>query len=147
MSLPIFHQAQIGGQRFEALLTREGPVIQRTNKPGSAPLGGCVIACRTPSAAYRTGQVIGAERWWIAQPSGTPLISLKGLGDAEREQLSREFGIPFADREEEPEAFFDSPAFNALSAWVQARPHLALLFNSQGEEQLPDWYAVASHAA
>jgi hypothetical protein len=105
-----------------------------------------VLACRTPSAAYRSGEVVGAERWWIAGASGTPLISLKNLGAPEREQLSQEFGIPFADREEEPEAFFESPAFLALSAWVQARPHLALLFSSQ-EEELPNWYAIASQAA
>jgi hypothetical protein len=139
MSSRTFHTAVIGGRRFEALLSADGPYIC-CGLDGVA-LGSCTsIEQLSPGPdAWIGGRDVTAHSWWIAKYHTQPRISLKGLSGDERQQLAEEFGIRVSYEDGFGEPFWDCRAFHSLAAWVKKHPRASARFAGYSA-YLPGWH-------
>ena len=157
MAMSTFYETVIGGVTFQGLMSADGPAIALASGR-SAPLGRAIsirfvseerdVAERIPASA-RTLEVetlaeVGEKSWWVVKYRTEPRIDLRGLSDADRRQLAREFGIAIGDDyEDQREAlFFGSPAFRGLSRWVHEHPKQARNCSSR-DSYLSGWYERA----
>jgi hypothetical protein len=142
MSSRTFYTTVIGRRRFEAVLSADGPYI--SCGPDGAALGSCT-SIEQLGPALDTG--IGGREvtplsWWIVKYRTQPRISLNGLSEDERQQLSEEFGIRMSYDEIHDEPFWDSAAFRSLAAWVKKHPRTAARFAGYNA-YLPGWHDAA----
>src|SRR5580700_4592721 len=93
MSSRTFHAAVIGGRRFEAVLSADGPYIC-CGLDGVA-LGSCTsVEQLSPCPEAGMGRrEVTPQSWWIAKYHTQRRISLEGLSKDERQLLAEEFGI------------------------------------------------------
>jgi hypothetical protein len=122
MSSRIFHTAVIGGRRFEAVLSADGPYIC-CGLDGVA-LGSCTsVEQLSPCPEAGMGRrEVTPQSWWIAKYHTQRRISLEGLSKDERQLLAEEFGIRVGYEDGFGEPFWDCPAFHSLAAWVNKHP-------------------------
>jgi hypothetical protein len=142
MSSRTFHSAVIGGRRFEAVLSADGPYIC-CGLDGVA-LGSCTsIEQLSPGPDTGISQrKVTADSWWIAKYHTQPRISLDGLREDERQQLAEEFGIRVGYEDDFGEPFWDCPAFHSLTSWVKKHPRAAARF-ALYNAYLPGWHDAA----
>src|SRR5580700_9945227 len=142
MSSRTFHAAIIGGRRFEAVLSADGPYIC-CGLDGVA-LGSCTsIEQLSPGLDAGIGQrEVTTNSWWIAKYRTQPRISLNALRQEERQQLAEEFGIRVGYEDGFGEPFWDCPAFPSLASWVKKHPRAAARF-ADYNAYLPGWHDAA----
>jgi|HubBroStandDraft_1064217.scaffolds.fasta_scaffold36161_2 hypothetical protein len=142
MSSRTFHAAIIGGRRFEAVLSADGPYIC-CGLDGVA-LGSCTsIEQLSPGLDAGIGQrEVTPHSWWIAKYRTQPRISLNALRQEERQQLAEEFGIRVGYEDGFGEPFWDCPAFPSLASWVKKHPRAAARF-ADYNAYLPGWHDAA----
>jgi hypothetical protein len=148
-----FFRCRIEGVQFKAVMNVEGPYIVRvtpvTSSDGKVLLGGGValgshaaIACLRPGDGME--QVAG---WWIVA-HGVSRISLDGVSEKGRAELSRSFGIQIADTQmtkaEYRRLFLESDAYRGLFRWAASHPRLVKKY-----ENVPcdiPWTSYIRHA-
>ena len=142
MSQQTFYEIQIHGRAFEGLMSGDGPYIECKEK--GVALGSCCSINEAHPDIFTPAWDAPDRKWWVCKYDNQPRIDIHWMSKRERQELSAAFGIPIGLRElgRAGDAFWASPAAEALSHWVKLRPRRAERFGSY-DHYLPSWYERA----
>jgi hypothetical protein len=142
MSQHTFYEIQIHGRTFEGVMSGDGPYIQCEGK--GVALGSCCSINKAHPDIFTSAWDAPDRKWWICKYDNQPRIDIHWMSERERRNLSAAFGIPIGLRElgRADDAFWASPAAEALTRWVKLRPRMAKRFAGY-DNYLPGWYERA----
>jgi hypothetical protein len=141
-----FHSVMIGGLRFAAVLSADGPYLVCSNAYGGIALGHCTSLRKFKPADLLRGNT--GDGWWAVKYGDQTHIDLRCLSDAEVRRLGREFGVPlWPPTGNGCDDFFASPAFAGLVTWVGQHPILAKRYSRECNSYVGDWLTPALAAA
>jgi hypothetical protein len=145
-----FFEADLRGEIFQCLIGPSGPMI--IGDGGGVCLGVCAIRNLGDLQWRRHGQIeiadeVGQATWCIVKYEHERCIELPwGTTFDEARELGQLLGIvmwrPMLHPSVRAEAFYVSPAFDALRRWVAEHPEDAakLAQHEASHHYLPDWY-------
>lgn len=116
-----FHEKEIGGLTFQAIMGARGPYLEAKREfdsIGTVPFGVALIASPT--------DMDDTEKLYVCKYDGNqPAIDLSSLSVEQVIELANEFGLGMGPFGTPKVDFDDSPAFEGLVSWIQNRPELA----------------------
>ncbi len=126
-----FHQAVVGGLRFDSVLSADGPYIIAHNVSWNRPVGGVALVvsglCRfLPSQFGRGPKPWG---WYIVKYRSEVRVLFDGFNAEHLDRVRAVFGLLPVDEQHlhggPARAFFGSRAWAGLVHWVGAHPRTA----------------------
>jgi hypothetical protein len=145
-----FFEADLRGEVFQCLIGSSGPMV--IGDGGGVCLGVCAMRNLGDLQWRRHGQLeiadeVGQPTWCIVKYEHERCIELPWATTFdEARELGRLLGIvmwrPMLHPSVRAEAFYVSPAFDALRAWVAEHSNVAanLAKHEASRHYLPDWY-------
>ena len=142
MNQRTFFEIQIRSHTFKGVMSGDGPYIECEEK-GVALGSGCSIN-EAHADIFTPAWDAPDRKWCVCKYDNQPRIEIHWMSKRERQELSAAFGSPIGLRElgRAGDAFWASPAAEALSHWVKLRPRRAERFGSY-DHYLPSWYERA----
>ena len=151
MQKDTFHQAVVGGIRFDGVLSADGPYINACSVVGNWPAGGValVVSGLRQFLPSQFGRGPGAWGWYIVKYSSEARVFLDGFTAEHLDCLRAEFGLLPIDEQDRlggsARAFCKSRAWAGLVQWVNQHPRVAKRM-SRYDAYLPGWYDHAQRA-
>lgn len=151
MSKGAFHEAVVGGIRFEGVLSGDGPYVSALAAASRRPIGGVALGVSglrrfTPE---QTGRRPMPSGWYVVKYSDEARVFLAGFAPQDVERLRAEFGLVPVDGGYDHRApvrsFYASRAWAGLVRWVGEHPRGAAKM-SRFDTYLPNWYDLARAA-
>ena len=148
-----FFEADVRGEIFQCLIGPSGPMV--IGDGGGVCLGVCAIRNLADLDWRRHGHLeiadeVGQATWCIVKYEHERCIELPwSTTFDEARELGELLGIvmwrPLLHPSVRAEAFYVSPAFQALCTWVAEHPQPAARFaqHEASRHYLPDWYERA----
>ena len=147
----VFHQAVVGGFRFDGVLSADGPHIEAHSVAGNQPGGGValVVSGLRRFVPSHFGRGPGPWGWYIVKYRSEARVLLDGLTEEHLDRLRVEFGLLQVDEQHlhggPARAFCESRAWVGLVQWVGKHPQIAKRM-SRYDAYLPGWYDRARMA-
>ncbi len=146
-----FHQAVVGGLRFDGVLSADGPYITAHNVAEDHPAGGVALVVsglrRFLPSQFDRGP--GPWGWYIVKYRSEVRVLLDGFTSEHLDRMVAEFGLLPVDEQhrhgDPARAFYGSRAWAGLVQWVGAHPRTAKRM-SRYDAYLPGWYDRARKA-
>ena len=146
-----FHQAVVGGIRFDGVLSADGPYIEACSVAGDRPAGGValVVSGLRRFLPSRFGLGPGPWGWYIVKYQSEARVLLDGFTTEHLDRMRVEFGLLLVDEHGErggsAQAFYESRAWAGLVQWVGKHPQIAKRM-SRYDAYLPGWHDRARMA-
>ena len=146
-----FHQAVVGGLRFDGVLSADGPYITAQSVIGNRPAGGValVVSGLRRFLPSQFGMRPGTWGWYIVKYQSEARVLLDGFTGEHLDRMRAEFGLlPFDEQRQHggpARAFYESRAWAGLVQWVGKHPQIAKRM-SRYDAYLPGWYDRARTA-
>lgn len=151
MSKGAFHEAVVGGIRFEGVLSGDGPYVSALAAASGRPIGG--VALGVSSLRRFTPEQIGRRPvptgWYIVKYTDEVRVFLAGFALQDVERLRAEFGLVPVDGRHDHRipvrGFYTSRAWVGLVRWVGEHPRRAARM-ARFDTYLPGWHDLAKTA-
>ena len=146
-----FHQAVVGGIRFDGVLSADGPTIDACSVARNRPAGSValVVSGLRRFLPSQFGRGPGPWSWYIVKYGSEARVFLDGFADEHLNRMRAEFGLLPIDEQHQhggpARAFYESHAWAGLVQWVGKHPHVAKRM-SRYDAYLPGWYDHARMA-
>ncbi len=143
-----FHQAVVGGIRFDGVLSADGPYIIAHSIAENRPAGGValVVSGLRRFLPSHFGRGPGPWGWYIVKYTSEARVFLDGFAAEHVDRMGAEFGLIPVDEQQQhggpARAFYESRAWAGLVQWVGRHPHMAKRM-SRHDAYLPGWYDCA----
>ncbi len=145
MQKDTFHQAVVGGIRFDGVLSADGPYITACSVAGNWPAGGValVVSGLRQFLPSQFGRGPGPWGWYIVKYRSEARVLLDGFTNGHLGRMRAEFGLLPVDEHKRhggsARAFYESRAWAGLVQWVGKHPRMAKRM-SRYDAYLPGWY-------
>ena len=151
MPKDVFHQAVVGGIRFDGVLSADGPYVTASSVAGDRPAGGValVVSGLRRFLPSRFGLGPGPWGWYIVKYQSEARVLLDGFSEEHVDRMRVEFGLLPVDEQRRhggpARTFHESRAWAGLVQWVGKHPQIAKRM-SRYDAYLPGWYDRARMA-
>ena len=131
MQKDVFHQAIVGGIRFDGVLSADGPYITACSVAGNQTVGGValVVSGLRRFLPSQFGPGPGPWGWYIVKYRSEARVLLDGFTDEHLSHMRVEFGLLPVDGQDKRggsvRAFYESRAWAGLVQWVGKHPRMA----------------------
>ena len=142
-----FYDIEILGRTFKGVMSGDGPYIECDGN--GVALGACCSINEAHADIFTPAWGAPDRKWAVCKYDNQPRIDVHWMSERGRQELSAAFGIPIGLRSlaRGNEAFWASPAAEALARWVALRPRIAERFRGY-DHYIPGWYERSlRHAA